>query len=75
MNAVLRRIVRERSEIVADPGDPLADNTPDWLARRWRAAPYSPSLRPRSLGLAGAVLPSAALRSRCPIVQLALHLV
>ena len=38
VNAVLRRIVRERSEIVADPGDPLVDNTPDWLARRWRAA-------------------------------------
>jgi 16S rRNA (cytosine967-C5)-methyltransferase len=41
VNAVLRRIVRERAEILAQPGDPLADNTPDWLARRWSAA-YGP---------------------------------
>ena len=38
VNAVLRRIVRERADILAAPGDPLADNTPDWLARRWRSA-------------------------------------
>ncbi|MGU3538254.1 RsmB/NOP family class I SAM-dependent RNA methyltransferase [Methylobacterium sp. A54F] len=37
VNAVLRRVARERAEILA-AGDPLADNTPDWLARRWRAA-------------------------------------
>ncbi|WP_132254809.1 RsmB/NOP family class I SAM-dependent RNA methyltransferase [Methylobacterium segetis] len=37
VNAVLRRIVRERAAILAEPVEPLADNTPDWLARRWRA--------------------------------------
>ncbi|MGN7124548.1 RsmB/NOP family class I SAM-dependent RNA methyltransferase [Methylorubrum thiocyanatum] len=38
VNAVLRRIVRERDAIRAEETDPLAHNTPDWLARRWRAA-------------------------------------
>ncbi|CAO4163949.1 16S rRNA (Cytosine967-C5)-methyltransferase [Methylorubrum aminovorans] len=38
VNAVLRRIVRERDAIRAEEIDPLAHNTPDWLARRWRAA-------------------------------------
>jgi len=38
VNAVLRRIVRERAEILGALSDPLADNTPDWLAGRWRAA-------------------------------------
>lgn len=38
VNAVLRRIVRERAQILAEAGDPLSDNTPDWLSRRWRAA-------------------------------------
>ena len=33
-NAVLRRIAREKSEILAS-ADPLADNTPRWLAARW----------------------------------------
>lgn len=36
VNAVLRRIVRERDAILAAMTDPLADNTPDWLAHRWR---------------------------------------
>ncbi|MEH3117384.1 MAG: RsmB/NOP family class I SAM-dependent RNA methyltransferase [Methylorubrum populi] len=38
VNAVLRRIAREREAIRAEAGDPLDRNTPDWLARRWRAA-------------------------------------
>lgn len=38
VNAVLRRLTRERDAILADLGDPLDTNTPDWLARRWRAA-------------------------------------
>jgi 16S rRNA (cytosine967-C5)-methyltransferase len=36
-NAVLRRLVRERQEIL-DAADPLEADTPDWLAARWRAA-------------------------------------
>src|SRR5205085_10829072 len=36
-NAVLRRMARERDAILAG-ADPLADDTPDWLARRWRQA-------------------------------------
>jgi 16S rRNA (cytosine967-C5)-methyltransferase len=35
-NAVLRRIVRERDEIMAQ-SDPLDTDTPEWLASRWRA--------------------------------------
>lgn len=38
VNAVLRRIVRERDAILAESGDPIEANTPDWLAARWRAA-------------------------------------
>ncbi|KQT86746.1 MFS transporter [Methylobacterium sp. Leaf469] len=38
VNAVLRRIVRERAEIQAEMSDPLAQNTPAWLAGRWRDA-------------------------------------
>jgi 16S rRNA (cytosine967-C5)-methyltransferase len=34
-NAVLRRVAREREEILAR-ADPLALDTPEWLARRWR---------------------------------------
>jgi 16S rRNA (cytosine967-C5)-methyltransferase len=34
-NAVLRRIVRERDDILA-AADPLDTDTPDWLAQRWR---------------------------------------
>jgi 16S rRNA (cytosine967-C5)-methyltransferase len=40
VNAVLRRIAREREAILAE-ADPLAVNTPEWLARRWVAA-YGP---------------------------------
>ncbi|KAB1074903.1 RsmB/NOP family class I SAM-dependent RNA methyltransferase [Methylobacterium planeticum] len=43
VNAVLRRIVRERAAIQADAIDPLEHNTPPWLAARWRAA-YGPDL-------------------------------
>jgi 16S rRNA (cytosine967-C5)-methyltransferase len=35
-NAILRRIAREREEILAG-ADPLETDTPDWLASRWRA--------------------------------------
>jgi 16S rRNA (cytosine967-C5)-methyltransferase len=35
-NAILRRIAREREEILAG-ADPLDTDTPDWLAGRWRA--------------------------------------
>lgn len=35
-NAVLRRIAREKAEILAAI-DPLADDTPEWLAERWVA--------------------------------------
>lgn len=57
VNAILRRIVREREAIVADPGDPLSDNTPDWLARRWRAAYGDETAR----AIAAAHLQGAAL--------------
>ncbi|MFO1150335.1 MAG: RsmB/NOP family class I SAM-dependent RNA methyltransferase [Alsobacter sp.] len=33
-NAVLRRIAREKEQILA-AADPLADDTPDWLRERW----------------------------------------
>ena len=36
-NAVLRAIARERDSILAS-SDPLDDDTPGWLAQRWRAA-------------------------------------
>jgi 16S rRNA (cytosine967-C5)-methyltransferase len=36
-NAVLRAIARDREAILA-ASDPLADDTPAWLAQRWRAA-------------------------------------
>ena len=38
VNAVLRRLARERDMILAAQGDPLDHNTPAWLAARWRAA-------------------------------------
>lgn len=38
VNAVLRRIAREREAVLSEAGDPLGHNTPDWLAARWRAA-------------------------------------
>lgn len=37
VNAVLRRVARER-EAILSATDPLADNTPDWLSRRWTVA-------------------------------------
>jgi 16S rRNA (cytosine967-C5)-methyltransferase len=36
-NAVLRALVRDREEILAN-SDPLEDDTPGWLAQRWRSA-------------------------------------
>jgi 16S rRNA (cytosine967-C5)-methyltransferase len=36
VNAILRRIAREREEILAG-ADPLDVDTPEWLASRWRA--------------------------------------
>ncbi len=36
-NAVLRNIARSKAEILA-ASDPLDDDTPQWLAQRWRAA-------------------------------------
>lgn len=78
VNAVLRRIVRERAEILAEPGDPLADNTPDWLARRWTSA-YGPETaraiaaahlqgRPSTsrCGVRSRIGPSASAASPCP---------
>lgn len=38
VNAVLRRIARERDAILAGLDDPLTANTPAWLAARWREA-------------------------------------
>ncbi|GEO97616.1 RsmB/NOP family class I SAM-dependent RNA methyltransferase [Methylobacterium haplocladii] len=38
VNAILRRVTRERDAILANAGDALDVNTPDWLAARWRAA-------------------------------------
>ena len=37
VNAVLRNLARARDEILAG-SDPLDDDTPHWLAQRWRAA-------------------------------------
>lgn len=38
VNAILRRVIRERDSIAAESSDPLSRNTPDWLAARWSAA-------------------------------------
>ena len=57
VNAVLRRIVRERDAILAESADALAVNTPDWLARRWTAA-YGPE---RAGAIARAHLAGAAI--------------
>jgi 16S rRNA (cytosine967-C5)-methyltransferase len=43
-NAVLRTIARERDAILAS-SDPLDDDTPAWLAARWRAAYGEPTAR------------------------------
>ena len=37
VNAVLRNLARAKDEILAS-GDPLDDDTPQWLAARWRAS-------------------------------------
>jgi 16S rRNA (cytosine967-C5)-methyltransferase len=57
VNAVLRRIARERDAILAEGADALAINTPDWLARRWSAA-YGPE---RAGRIAQAHLAGAAI--------------
>ena len=57
VNAVLRRIARERDAILAEGSDALATNTPDWLARRWSAA-YGPE---RAGAIARAHLAGAAI--------------
>jgi 16S rRNA (cytosine967-C5)-methyltransferase len=48
-NAVLRAIARDRDEILA-ASDPLEDDTPAWLAQRWRSA-YGDSVA-RAIALA-----------------------
>ncbi|MGH1573047.1 RsmB/NOP family class I SAM-dependent RNA methyltransferase [Methylobacterium sp. P31] len=57
VNAVLRRVARERDAILAEGADALAANTPDWLARRWSAA-YGPE---RAGAIAQAHLAGAAI--------------
>lgn len=57
VNAILRRIGRERDAIRAAETDPLAVNTPEWLARRWAAAYGEETAR----GIAAAHLEGAAL--------------
>ncbi len=57
VNAVLRRVARERDAILAADADALAVNTPDWLARRWVAA-YGPE---RAAAIARAHLAGAAI--------------
>jgi len=57
VNAVLRRVARERDAILADSADALAVNTPDWLGRRWAAA-YGPE---RAAAIARAHLAGAAI--------------
>ncbi len=56
VNAVLRRVAREREAILA-AAEPLRDNTPDWLARRWVSA-YGPE---RAAEIARAHLTSAPI--------------
>ena len=56
VNAVLRRVAREREAILAAT-EPLRDNTPDWLARRWVSA-YGPE---RAAEIARAHLSSAPI--------------
>ncbi|GJD41089.1 RsmB/NOP family class I SAM-dependent RNA methyltransferase [Methylobacterium bullatum] len=57
VNAILRRVIRERDAIAAEASDPLAQNTPDWLAARWSAA-YGPDT---ARAIAAAHLSGAAL--------------
>ena len=57
VNAVLRRVARERDAIRAGEDDPLGRNTPDWLAARWIAAYGEAAAR----AIAAAHLEGAAL--------------
>ncbi|WP_375462465.1 RsmB/NOP family class I SAM-dependent RNA methyltransferase [uncultured Methylobacterium sp.] len=57
VNAVLRRVVRERDAILAESEDPLDGNTPPWLAERWSRA-YGPET---ARAIARAHLAGAAL--------------
>ncbi|MFY9290988.1 MAG: RsmB/NOP family class I SAM-dependent RNA methyltransferase [Methylorubrum rhodinum] len=57
VNAVLRRVARERDDIRAAEDDPLKRNTPDWLAQRWIAAYGEAAAK----GIAAAHLEGAAL--------------
>lgn len=57
VNAVLRRVAREREAIASGSSGPLAHNTPDWLARRWTAS-YGPE---RAEDIALAHLAGAAI--------------
>ena len=56
VNAVLRRVARERDEILAGT-DPLADGAPDWLAEHWREI-YGPE---RAASIARAHLAGATV--------------
>jgi 16S rRNA (cytosine967-C5)-methyltransferase len=57
VNAVLRRVARERDAILAESADALGINTPAWLASRWAAA-YGPE---RAAAIAQAHLAGAAI--------------
>ena len=57
VNAVLRRVARERDAIRAGEDDPLTRNTPDWLAKRWVSAYGEEAAK----GIAVAHLEGAAL--------------
>lgn len=54
-NAVLRRLVREKDEILA-AANPLADDTPLWLAERWLA--HYGEAKARAIAAAHGVEPS-----------------
>jgi 16S rRNA (cytosine967-C5)-methyltransferase len=60
-NAVLRAIVRDREQILAD-SDPLEDDTPAWLAQRWRST-YGESVA-RAIALAHRSEPTLDLSVR-----------
>ena len=57
-NAVLRAIARDREAILAD-SDPLDDDTPAWLAQRWRST-YGESIA-RAIALANRSEPTLDL--------------
>ncbi len=60
-NAVLRAIARDREEILAS-SDPLEDDTPAWLAQRWRST-YGESVA-RAIALAHRSEPTLDLSVR-----------